>query len=663
VFCDSLEVFGSDWTDSLLKAFRERRGYELRPHLPALVADVTPNAAAIRHDWGKTLTELVEEQFLAPMQNWARSQKTLFRIQGYGIPPAVISSNMYADLPEGEGSQWKVVRASRWSSSASHLYSRPVTSSETWTWLHSPVFRATPLDMKAEADIHFLQGINHLIGHGWPYTAEGIEYPGWRFYAAAVFNDKNPWWIAMPDITRYLQRVSFLMRQGKPANDVALYLPNSDAWSSFTAGHVHMIEILREHIGTELMPQILDYGYGLDFFDDRSFDQLGKIENGTLSMGDGRYRVIVLPAVERIPLATMRKLERFVRAGGILLATRRTPSTAPGLKATAAEHGEIQAISRRLFDGPSAKAKLLTKDAQLGEALRTALTPDVAFSRVIPGIGFVHRTTPEDEIYFVANTANTRQRTKACFRVTGMEAEIWDAMTGKIAGARVTDRGDRTLTIPLDMEPYGSRILVISRGSRKPAPSPMVAGTAIDLSKGWSVRFGDSAKAVEWENLQSWTDDERTRFYSGTVEYEKRFDVPAGMLRQGTEVRLDFGPGKAVPEPAVAPKGGGPGMRAWYEGPVREAAVVYINGERAGSVWCPPYTLDVTRYLKPGVNELRVVVGNLALNHMAGRPLPSYEALKGKYGVRFEPQDMHKVEPIPAGLTGPVRLVPFGPAE
>ena len=28
------------------------------------------------------------------------------------------------------------------------------------------------------------------------------------------------------------------------------------------------------------------------------------------------------------------------------------------------------------------------------------------------------------------------------------------------------------------------------------------------------------------------------------------------------------------------------GMQAWLDAPVREAAVVYINGQRAGSVWC-----------------------------------------------------------------------------
>jgi len=116
-----------------------------------------------------------------------------------------LATNAHVDLPEGEGVQWKSLSSTRWASSASHIYDRPITSSETWTWLHSPSFRATPLDMKAEADLHVLQGVNQLIGHGWPYTAEGVEYPGWRFYAAAVFNDRNPWWTVMPDVAAYLQ--------------------------------------------------------------------------------------------------------------------------------------------------------------------------------------------------------------------------------------------------------------------------------------------------------------------------------------------------------------------------------------------------------------------------------------------------------------------------
>ena len=206
VFCDSLEVYQSDWTLSFLEEFRKRRGYDIKPHLPALSIDLGPRTPAIRHDWALTLTELFNENFMMPVHEWSQKNKTLFRIQGYGIPPATIASNTHADISEGEGSHWKMVSASRWASSANHLFNRRVTSSETWTWLHSPVFRATPLDMKAEANLHFLQGINQLIGHGWPYSPAATQYPGWRFYAAGVFNEKNPWWIVMPEVARYLQR-------------------------------------------------------------------------------------------------------------------------------------------------------------------------------------------------------------------------------------------------------------------------------------------------------------------------------------------------------------------------------------------------------------------------------------------------------------------------
>jgi alpha-L-rhamnosidase len=204
VFSDSLEVFGSEWTGDMLEQFRKRRGYDLTPYLPALVGDMGEKTAAVRNDWGKTLTELADERYLAPLREWAQRRGTRFRSQTYGTPPVALSSNALVDLPEGEGPHWRRFSASRWAASANHLYGKPVTSSETWTWLHSPAFRATPLDMKAEADLHFLQGINQLVGHGWPYSPDMAGNPGWRFYAAAVFNDQNPWWPVMPDITRYL---------------------------------------------------------------------------------------------------------------------------------------------------------------------------------------------------------------------------------------------------------------------------------------------------------------------------------------------------------------------------------------------------------------------------------------------------------------------------
>jgi len=668
VFCDSLEVYESNWTGDFLQEFQKRRGYDLRPHLPALIVEGAPRAADIRYDWARTLTELFNERFATPLHSWAKQNRTLLRMQAYGIPPANLSSGSLVDLPEGEGAQWKILSATRWASSTSHIYGVPVTSSETWTWLHSPVFRASPLDMKAEADRHFLIGINQLIGHGWPYTPPGIDDPGWRFYAAAVFDEKNPWWTAMPDIARYLQRVSFMLRQGSPASDVAVYLPGADAMAKMRINRPNLFEALRDEIGPDLVARILESGYGLDFFDDDALRKAGKIDDKSLALGPNRYPIVILPGVERIPLETYRKLQQFVRAGGILVATKRLPELAPGLHAAQAESAQVRQISQELFQGSGAPAHFVRDEArELGPQLRTLLTPDVWLGSEAPDIGFIHRHTAGAEIYFIANTGNKPIATGARFRVAGMKPESWNPLTGERSEVMVqgsdayggvnapgmaTRNNSSGVNVSLELAPYESRVLVFTKGAPVEGPaaaSPPIAG--VDLTGSWTVRVG-SGDEQQTAQLHSWTDDEKTRYFSGTATYEKTVTVSSRMVGGGVSTVLSFGEGKPL-EPAQLRSG----MQAWLDAPVRESAVVYVNDQRAGSVWCPPYELDVTRFLRPGENRIRIEVSNLALNAMAGQKLPDYRLLNLRYGVRFEAQDMDKVQAVPAGLLGPIRLV------
>jgi hypothetical protein len=655
IFCDSLEVYQSDWTDNFLEEFRKRRGYDLKPHLPALAFDLGPQTPAIRYDWALTLTELLNDHFLMGVHEWARKNGTLFRVQGYGIPPATIASNAHADISEGEGSQWKMVSASRWASSANHLFDRTVTSSETWTWLHSPAFRATPLDIKAEANLHFLQGINQLIGHGWPYSPEAAEYPGWSFYAAGVFNEKNPWWIVMPDVARYLQRCSYLLGQGDPANDIAFYLPVSDAYAGFSPGRANLIESLRFRVGSDAISAVLEAGFNLDFVDDDVLRQIGSVDNGSLVLGPNRYRAIILPNVQRIPPDIYRMLSDFVRSGGRLIATRRQPALAPGFGAKESDHAEIRRISRVLFSSSSEGSRFIEDEkTQLSEALRQMLSPDVMLASEISDIGFVHRKTGDAEIYFLANSFNTRHKTRASFRVTGMLAEWWDPMSGQITPAAVAADGENRTSVELELEPYEGRFLVFDElTAHEPAAVQASEAASLDLSEGWRVTFGLTGISRTMERLDSWVDNEETRYFSGAAAYEKTVTVPEDMLKPGIGVKLDFGKGTALTEV----RGRSSGMQAWFEGPVREAAVVYVNDQRAGSVWCPPYAVDVTGLLGRGENRIRIQVANTAVNHMAGGSLPDYRLLNQRYGKRFDPQDMDKIQPIDSGLLGSVRLI------
>lgn len=679
IFCDSLEVYGSDWTGDFMQEFRKRRGYDLKPYLPALVGDIGPKTGAIRHDWGETLTELFNDNFVAPLENWARRHHTLFRAQLYGTPPAVLSSYAQIDLPEGEKARWRSFAPTRWASSASHLYGRTVTSSETWTWLHSPAFRATPLDFKAEADVHFLEGVNQLVGHGWPYSPSQAGEPGWRFYAAAVLNQHNPWWLVMPDLALYCQRVSFMLRQGRPANDVALYIPTDDAWAHFTRGQTSVSEAMDYRLGPTLIARLLDAGYGFDFIDDDAINRAAKIENGELLLNGSRYGIVILPGVERIPLETLQKLDLFARQGGAIVATHRTPSLAPGFMAADAETTRIRELAARLFDGPSARGRLVNNlDRDLAATLHALRPPDVSLSPASSDIGFVHRSTNSAEIYFVANTGNRSRRTEATFRVEGLQPELWDPFTGEVHRVNPRNRDAKRTTIALDLEPYESRILVFSRHPQAP-PYPQTSTAnaqsllePLDLSTGWRVTFlkaadravvsarsasGNggtrTAKSVAMDRLRSWTDDQDTRFFSGEAVYEKTFSVPEAFATSKDDLWLDFGEGTPVAQVSNQSEG----MRTWFEGPVREAAVVYVNERRAGSVWHPPYTVKLTGLVRSGDNHLRIVVANTAINEMAGAARPDYRLLNSRYGERFTPQDMQDLQPLPSGLLGDIHLV------
>ena len=225
--------------------FARRRGYDLLAVLYRLTVD-GPDAARLRADYHRTLVELYEENFVAVCQRWAARRGVPFRIQGYGTPPATISSYRFADMFEGEGWGWREITQTRWASSAAHLYGRSVVSAEVWTWVHSPSFRAIPLDLKGEAHDHLLNGINQLIGHGWPYSPADAPGLGWFFYAAGALDDRNPWWPAMPELARYLSRLCWLLRQGEPTADIALYVPNDDLFATMGRSQGGSLDTWRE---------------------------------------------------------------------------------------------------------------------------------------------------------------------------------------------------------------------------------------------------------------------------------------------------------------------------------------------------------------------------------------------------------------------------------
>jgi hypothetical protein len=81
--------------------------------------------------------------------------------------------------------------------------------------------------------------------------------------------------------------------------------------------------------------------------------QKGRIEKGKLTFANQQFSVVVLPGIERIPPATLAKLHEFAQSGGILIATRRLPSLAPGFLHQDSESAEVARQVEELFQKPA----------------------------------------------------------------------------------------------------------------------------------------------------------------------------------------------------------------------------------------------------------------------------------------------------------------------
>jgi uncharacterized membrane protein YgcG len=626
IFSDSLEVGGSDWTPSLPAEFLKLRGYDLIPHLPELVAGGSVAADTVRHDYGETLTDLVDNNYLTQLTNFAVAHHTKFRSQSYGEPAVDFSSQNIASLAEGEGPQWRSFSTLRWATSANHVFDHPVTSGETFTWLHSPVFRAIPLDMKAEADIDFIMGENQIMCHGWPYSAPDNEVPepGWSLYAAASFNNHNPWHPVMPAVTAYIGRMSYLLRQGKPANQVAILMPTDDAWATFAPGRTSVTGDMGRYVTPALMSAVLSAGYNVDFIDAKAINKVGL----------GTHQILILPNTERIPVETLKKIAAYVKTGGKAIAFGKLPTLTPEGKPLGDAGGDSSEIA------------LAPDEASLAQALHNSARPDFQISATddatLTHLGFIRRKLANADFYVVVNTGNLPIDTSATFATTHKFAEEWDIDNASVSAAKATAQA-------IHLDAYGSRVFVFSDTPSSAKAAGIPAKQLADLSSDWKVNFTGLNKSVTEATLTDWMADPSTLHYSGEGVYTRDFTLSAAPTGP---VYLEVDGGKPETAPARATH-----LQAYYDPPVQAAALVTINGKAAGALWHPPYRLDVSKLLKPGANHIEIDVYNTALNAWSALPPHDYAPLIAKYGDKFQMQDLNLVAPVPSGLLGPVHLV------
>ncbi len=231
---DSYE-YNSDWSPDFFGQFEKRRGYKLQTELPALFGtNEDDHASRVKSDYRETASDLMVEETMPLWVKWSHEHGFITRYQAHGAPGNLPDLYALADIPETEMNRgYRNLLVSKFASSAAHVTGKPLVSAETGTWL-AEHFTETLGEMKSLVDELFLSGVNHVFYHGTCYSPDDAGWPGWVFYASTEMNPRNPIWCDVPALNDYVARCQSILQSGKPDNDILLYWPIYDYWSTPT---------------------------------------------------------------------------------------------------------------------------------------------------------------------------------------------------------------------------------------------------------------------------------------------------------------------------------------------------------------------------------------------------------------------------------------------
>lgn len=124
-----------------------------------------------------------------------------------------------------------------------------------------------------------------------------------------VFTEKQPYYAALSQFNRYLERLSYVASWGERACDTALYYPVCDFQSGL---HAEQAAQAFDALGRKLEEDLTDF----DIVDDDVIQTATGAEGGCLRLGGAAYRHVILPENATLTLQMQQVLQRFARGGG-----------------------------------------------------------------------------------------------------------------------------------------------------------------------------------------------------------------------------------------------------------------------------------------------------------------------------------------------------------
>ena len=489
------------WSSQLLKIFKEKNGYNLKPWLPMLYYHIGPKTEQVRYDFFSALSAQYEGSYYGQIEEWckengvvstghllceesirlhARSGGNLFHmLRHFGLTGV---DHLYPRVGTREMPSEHV--ALKIASSAAHQNGSVRLICESMGGLY---WDCTLERMKWVADWEYVLGVNILNPHGFHYSIEGQRKRDWppsQFY-------HHTWWEEYRDFNQYLTRLGYVLTGGRHVAKLAVLYPINTVWATYTPQKPTPIGEFIEREFPYLADRLLRIHVDYDYLDEDILAN-AEIQNGRLLIRgeDGlvreEYEALLLPGMTHIKAATLEKLESFVAGGGKVMADTLLPQMCiegdctnftvrverlfgvnPDEVRTAFETGSAGALLVKEIVYGAGKTVFVggegfQADGDL-ESLRkvVATLVDSGIDIDSEEIFYLHRVKDGEDFLFLVNP--TAQAVDTRLKLSGEYAlENWNAETGAIEGRNVYRVEKEFTETSLHFEPFGSVLLHLS---------------------------------------------------------------------------------------------------------------------------------------------------------------------------------------------------------
>ncbi len=594
---DSIEVGASNWTPKMFEEFRQRRGYDLTPWLPALVGVVIGDAVQtdkFLYDYRLTLGEMLADNHYAVISKRVKEaglkhysealengRPTLgdgMRIRSNAdVPMAAMwafdTQNQVGPQPQ----YWADIREA---ASVAHIYGQNLVAAESLTSAASP-WAFSPRDLQPMIDMEFALGVNRPIIHTSVHQPND-EGPGLSLFVFGQYFNRLDTWAeyAKPWVT-YISRNAYMLQQGRFVADVAYFYgedtPPTALYNDKPSEDVPL-ENAYDYVNNDIITGLLK-NCGTDLCTDSGQ------RYAVLYLG-GTSQYMTLPVLEKIAL--------LVRSGATVIGKK--PVASPSLSDDVSAFAKL---ADSLWNGGTGKGRIIETDSVEEGMKQAAVQPDFAVSGADDTmVYFVHRQTKNEDIYFFTNRKDREEPVTLSFNVTGKQAHHYNAVTGDISPLETrTDKGVTTLTTTL--APFESGYVVFSNVDTNSSSTNTEFAKLKTLDDNWQVTFQNGRGAPESATLSAgdWADSDNPgiRYFSGTASYAQTFKLNKTDASKPLRLHIED---------------------------VREIVEVRVNGKVVDTLWKPPFDTDISDYVKAGDNTLTLNITNLWVNRLIGDAQP-----------------------------------------